>query len=239
MSEGCIYRGSMDKVKMHQGCYDQERVAKGELEPPAPKCQCKKLIDYAKANELVKRGDAMWIVTKRQRVDVEFECPMCPSWTDAEKKTCARCKGTGKITERRSIDSYNNDIVLTSQRASDPRDKSEKYYTQPQTPRVPTIEEEHIVFAYVEEWKDALQRIKEYAGMIAEALTWFGPKDRCVMGARLRDGKTGEVIFEGRPEPQEKRNAYPPGSITFKDGSTNKSWWWEIEGRNNDHGRAT
>jgi hypothetical protein len=220
----------MDKVKMHQGCYDQERVAKGELEPPAPKCQCKKLIDYAKANELVRHGDAMWVVTKRTRVDVEVDCTMCSVMSDTEKKTCAGCKGTGKIQERRAIDSYNNDIVLTSQRASDPRDRSEKYYTQPQTPRVPTIEEEHIVFAYVEEWKDALQRIKEYASMIQWALQEYG--------AEVRDEESGEILMEGRPEPKDKRIAHPPGSITFKDGSTNKSWWWEVEGRKNDYGRS-
>jgi hypothetical protein len=267
----------MKKVKMHSGCIGQEKVAIGELQPPAPFCRCKQLIDYKKANELVKRGEASWVVTKRQSVEVELECSMCLSMTDVEKKTCGQCNGTGKIKAIREIPSYNEDIVLLSSKAVDPSNKRYRWNMGAKTPRVPTIESKHIqrafitlakppqqfrdfvedvrrnqkstrlgklikgieqrnigyeniLDAYVFEDNYAAKRIEEYGDMNQEELGSFG--------AELRDAKTGKIIKPGKLEPADEATYFPPGSITFRDGSKNKLGYWKIEGRRFDYGRA-
>jgi len=220
----------MKKVKMHSGCKGQEDVAIGVIEPPAPFCRCKKLIDYTRANELVKTGQASWVIVSKKPVDVEVECPFCESMTDTEKKTCAECGGKGKITERKEIPSYNNDIVLLSSVSADPKNKKYRWNTRMKTPRVATIEAKHINRAYIDKLLYAEQRIEEYRTMIQEELGSFG--------AELRNSKTGEIVKEGTPEPEDKVTVYPPGSITFKDGSKNRLRWSVEQGRRYDYGRA-
>ena len=246
----------MRKVKMHSGCKGQEDAAlRPTLYAPAQKCRCKQRIDYDKANELVKRGEASWVVTGVKSVEVEVDCSVCTKKTEAEKKTlvvCGECKGKGKVAATREILSYNNDIVLLSSTAVDPENKKYRWNTRAKTPRVPTIESKHILRAYVDNLAYASQRIEEYRTMIQEELAEFG--------AQLRDTKTGKVVQlaiptpesrwredhknntrtvgAGNPEPANKRVAHPPGSITFKDGTTNKTWWWEHDGRDVDYGRT-
>ena len=210
-----------DKVKVHSGCIGQANVALRRAEPPAPKCRCKKLMDFHAADLLVKQGTAKWVVTKRTRGSIETACSMCESMSPVERKTCGKCKGTGKVVENRIWEDYNNDIVLIA---------DDKEGFKQMTPRVATIEKSHIEGAYVYDTPYVLDRIKEYASMIQEALQEFG--------AELKDGQTGEVVVPGRPEPVDERKSYPPGSITFSDGTKNKTWWHTAEGRRFDYGRA-
>lgn len=213
------------KVKMHSGCIDQAKVALRRAEPPAPKCRCKKLIDFYEADTLVKQGAAKWVVIKRTRGAVEVTCTFCAQMTDAEKKTCAKCKGTGLITENKIWEDFNNDIVLLG---------DDKEGFKEKTPRVATIEEEHIEGAYVYDIPYVLDRIKEYASMIQESLGDFGAELTAVDPITQRR----EIVKPGRPEPVNKKVGHPPGTITFKDGTKNKAWWWELEGRDVDYGRA-
>lgn len=227
----------MRKVKMHSGCMGQELVAKRLAEPPAPPCKCKKMVDYIYANELVKRGEASWAVTGVKAVDVEVDCPTCAKKTEAEKKTlvvCGDCKGKGKITASREILGYNNDIVLLSSVSVDPKNKKYRWNTRSKTPRVATIEAKHIDRAYVDKLAYAVQRIEEYRTMIQEDLGAFGAQLLEIDPATRKIN----VVKPGNPEPANKRVAHPPGTITFKDGSTNKSWWWEEQGRDVDYGRT-
>lgn len=189
------------KVKMHSGCIGQEKVVIGELTPPAPSCRCKKQIEYTEADKLVKRGEASWVIVRTTPVEVDVNCPLCASMSDTEKKTCAQCGGKGKIVEIKQKPDYNNDIVLLSSKSVDPKNKRYRWNMGAKTPRVPTIEAKHISRAIVDNLIYAVKRIKEYASMIQEALAWFGPENRCRLGAQLRDGNTGEIIEQGFSEP--------------------------------------
>ncbi len=167
------------KVKMHAGCIEQELVSRQKEEPPAPRCFCRKMIDYEEANARVRANSAMWIVIKRTRGEIEVDCPLCQNMTDIEKKTCARCKGTGRIMKPMVWDEYNNDIVETSTK---------------RTPRVATIEEEHIFRSTVSDLSYASNRIEEYGDLIQKARAFIGPEtcqhrddvfcERCKPGGR-------------------------------------------------------
>jgi len=209
----------MRQSKVHS-CIEQEMVAMGKLEPlKKKKCRCRKLVEYAVANEMVKFGEAMWFVVSRERGMQTVTCPLCGP-TDISK-SCDVCKGTG-VTEVPAVwDTYTEDIVLINHRT-----KTNKV----STPRVATIESEHIERAYVDGVKEAAERIEEYGQLIQWTLQ--------EMGAEMRDSKTNEVVLEGRPEPLNIRVSYPPGTITFKDGSKNKSWYWTVDGPDFDYGRA-
>jgi hypothetical protein len=186
------------KVKLHSGCIGQEQVAIQQMEPPAPKCFCKKLIEYAEANELVRTGAAKWVVTKRSRGMVESSCPLCVNMTDVEKKTCAQCKGTGKVMEPRVWEEYNNDVVLMS---STPIDNKGRYRmnTREKTPRVATVEGKHIFRAIIENLRFAAQRIEEYGDLIQLALQDLGAQIR--RRRNLEENDEPEIIFLGHPEP--------------------------------------
>lgn len=222
---------------MHSGCMGQELVAKRLAEPPAPSCKCKKLVDYTYANELVKRNEASWVITAVKTIDYEADCSVCSKKTEVEKKTlvvCGECGGTGKVKESREIPSYNNDIVLLSSTSVDPKNKKYRWNTRAKTPRVATIERKHIERAYIDQREYAVQRIEEYRTMIQEELGEFGAQ----LSAIDPTTQKVEIVKEGNPEPQNRRIGHPPGTITFKDGTKNKSWWWELDGRDVDYGRT-
>ena len=167
------------KVKMHSGCIGQELVALQKEEPPAPRCFCRKLIEFDEADARVKAGSAKWVVTKRTRGVIEVDCPLCPGMTDIEKKTCAQCKGTGKVMEAKVWEDYNNDIVEMSTKSIDEREKKYRLNTRGKTPRVATIEGKHILRAVVSGLKYASDRIEEYGRMIQEARAFVGPPTCC------------------------------------------------------------
>ena len=266
---------------MHSGCKGQEEAAqRPSLYAPAPPCRCKKMIDYAQANELVKRGEASWVVTGvKAVVDVEVDCPLCANKTETEKKTlvlCGDCKGTGKITESREILSYNDDIVLLSSIAVDPKNKRHRWNTRNKTPRVPTIEAKHINRAFVdlakppEKFREAKRKqpkrtlpsreagitsrdieLAYHSGIpfednyAAQRIEEYGDMNQEVFAALRAELKTIDpvtweikILKSGQPEPPNTQTAYPPGTITFKDGTKNKNWWWKLEGRDIDYGRA-
>ena len=222
---------------MHQGCIGQEMVATGESAPPAPKCRCKKMVDWSYANELIKTNQAKWVVIKRTPVEVIEDCSLCEAMTDAEKKSCALCSGSGKVKGLIDMgplaETYNDDIVLMSQISVDVKNKKYRRNTRAKTPRVATIEKKHIIRAFVDDLKYAVERIKEYEAMIQEDLVEFGAELR----EGMKDGKKGKTVVPGHPEPKNEVISYPPGSITFSDGSKNKSWYWTVEGRRFDYGR--
>jgi hypothetical protein len=158
-------------------CIGQEMIALGKEgnEPPAPKCRCRKFISLSEATKMVKRNEARWVVLKREYELVDEVCPMCLG--DKEVKNCAQCNGTGKRTVYQAIETYGNDIVYSSEK---PKDKKEKKYRPTlamKTPRVATIESEHIALAYVENVKEAQERIEEYGRLILDARMYVG-KDR-------------------------------------------------------------
>lgn len=179
----------MRESRVHH-CISQEMVAQGLEEPPAKKCKCRKFIPYKKADGLVKAGSARWIVTARERGTREEACPLCNG--EKEVKNCAACNGLGKQTTAAVWDTYNYDIVLVSQASADLKEKKYRPALAMKTPRVATIESEHIERAFVEGNKDAQDRIEEYGMLILDARTYIG-KDRIfAIGVEpLDDPKTG------------------------------------------------
>lgn len=248
--------------KVHS-CVFQQKVVEQKFEPnPKKRCRCRKLVTFEQAKEAVKSGVAKWLVERRRRVEREQICAHCQD-TEPNKATCHVCKSTGKTQFISILDDPGFDIVLLVHHTKS---------TRASTPRVPTIEANHILRAYVstesrqrvqsalsereagnnEETGDmefinlerttpqqsraAAARINEYGGLIQDQLHAIGAelKKKIVKGFQVQY----ETVEIGNPEPGEKRVVHPPGSITFADGSKNKSWWWEIEGRETDYGRA-
>lgn len=188
----------MKIIRVHY-CQGQEMVAQRLAEPPAKKCSCRKLISREEANELVKNGAAKWCVTKRERGTHEAICSLCKG--SKEVKNCAKCRGTGKTLEAAVWDTYNHDIVLVSRESVDEKEKKYRPAIAQKTPRVATIEEEHIVRAYVDggpEAKDAAERIEDYGYMSQIVLQ--------EQGAALVHKPTGFVLVEGKPEPKDDRS---------------------------------
>lgn len=214
----------MKPSKVHT-CVFQENVAMGKKEPNITrKCRCQQVIEYKEANERVSLGEALWVVSGRER---GMEARVCDHCNADDSRGCDKCKGTGSINVAVVWDAYNGDIVLINHRTKTNRIS---------TPKVPTIESEHILRFVVFDGekdkvaKEAKERVEEYGRMIQWNL-----QER---GAELRDASNGELLIEGTKEPENKRVNYPPGTITFRDGSKNKSWYWEVKGRDNDYGRT-
>jgi hypothetical protein len=161
-------------------CYQQEYISQGFEEPPAPKCRCRKRIPLSKATEMVKNGAAKWIVTKRTKTPGFEICSLCNG--DPEMKKCANCHGAGVQAGTELYEEYANDIVLVSRAAVDKTEKKYRPALALKTPRVATIEEEHIELAYVDGMLEAAQRIEEYGRLILEARLFIGPKKNNVPG---------------------------------------------------------
>jgi hypothetical protein len=160
-------------VSRKHHCISQEMVSQGLEEPPAKKCTCRKFIPYKKADEMVKKGEARWVVISRERGIREVICSLCGG--DPEIKNCASCRGTGKRIEAAVWDTYNYDIVLVSQASADLKEKKYRPALALKTPRVATIESEHIERAYVYGVKEAAERIEKYGYLILDARAFIGP----------------------------------------------------------------
>jgi hypothetical protein len=166
-------------------------VSQGLEEPPANKCNCRKFISYKKADEKVKNGEARWVVTARERGTQEEICSLCNG--DPEVKNCAKCEGNGKYLVPAVWDTYNNDIALTSQSSYDKKEKKYRPALAMKTPRVATIESEHIERAYVENVKEAKERIEEYGYLILDARAFIGPnRIPAIIPEPANNPKTGE-----------------------------------------------
>jgi hypothetical protein len=213
----------MKPSKVHT-CVLQEKIAMKKAEPSAAKkCKCSKYVSYEEADKEVKQGAALWVVVSRERGTQDVSCPLCRG--DKEFINCDRCKGKGEVAVAREWDKYNGDIVLISHRT-----KSNRISTS----KAPTIEEEHIIRAVDHWWgrddkasQAAAARIEEYNELTQISLG--------ALGAEITKGK---LTFRGRKEPLNTAVGYAPGTITFKDGTKNKSWRWEIDGRDFDYGRS-
>jgi hypothetical protein len=179
----------MSFSKVHS-CIHQIKVAEERLEPPAAKCRCRRYIAIAKATLMVKNGEASFIVKSRTREPSNEICRLCHG--DKEVKNCANCFGSGK--ERGTIiwEDYGNDIVLVSRPPADKFEKKRSSSLAAKTPRVATIEKNHIELAYVYEVKEAQERIEEYGRLILDARMFIG-KDRipCLKVEPENDAKTG------------------------------------------------
>jgi hypothetical protein len=178
-------------VSRRHHCISQEMVAQGLEEPPAKKCTCRKFIPYKKADEMVKKGEARWCVVKRERGIREVTCTLCGG--DPEVKNCARCGGRGAITVSAVWDTYTMDIVLVSQASADLKEKKYRPALAMKTPRVATIESEHIERAYIEGVKEAAERIEEYGMLILDARAFVGPNKLPAIGIEPENNaKRGE-----------------------------------------------
>jgi hypothetical protein len=174
-------------------CNSQEMVAQGLEQPPAKKCTCRKVIAYKKADDMVKKGEARWCVVKRERGTRNVTCTLCGG--DPEVKNCAKCAGFGAVTVPAVWDTYNTDIVRVSQASIDEKEKKYRPALAMKTPRVATIESEHIERAYVEGVKEAAERIEEYGMLILDARAFIGPNRIPAIGV---EPENNEKRHEGR-----------------------------------------
>lgn len=192
----------MSESRLHH-CVEQIKVAEERMEPPARKCRCKKKVSLKKATEMVKNGEASFIVINRIREAIEEVCHLCQG--DPEFKNCANCHGTGKELGSIVREDYGNDIVLVSRPPADRQEKKRSSALAAKTPRVATIEAKHIFLAYCGDndakAKAARDRIEEYGRLILDARMFIG-KDRIpVIVEEPKDDKktfTGPTFDYGR-----------------------------------------
>lgn len=150
------------KVLEHS-CFSQNLNEKKPL-----KCTCRKRISLADATKKVERGFAEWLILSITFVTGLETCPICQNGDT--KKSCQHCKGLGEIEKTYPIKKHGNDIVLTTTGSAD--DKGFlvfKPVLSKQTPRVATIEEEHIYRAFCSNNADEQARIEEYGLMILQS----------------------------------------------------------------------
>jgi hypothetical protein len=214
-------------------CRGQIAIAEGSKEPPAPKCRCRKYIDLAKATEMVKNGDASWVIISRSQEAVQETCRLCSG--DPEVKNCANCRGTGKETviKTDSPRDDSNDIVLVSRVPADKRDKKRSSALAMKTPRVATIEEEHITLAYVLEVKEAAERIEEYGRLILDARMFVGKNRTPAIkiepeGVWVRNRNTGKLEYE--PDPNWGRMLFSNIPSAIKPGNRFKIGFRRMQG---------
>ncbi len=174
----------MGVSKVHS-CAQQVKVAEGSVEPPGRKCRCRKYIGIAKATQMVKNGEASWIVIGRRWGPMNVPCHLCNG--NPEVQNCACCKGKGTEVTTIDIEDYGNDIVLVSRHPADKKERKRSSALAQKTPRVATIEAKHIFRAYVENVRPAQQRIEEYGRQVHENLSSL------IVGFEPADNpKTGE-----------------------------------------------
>lgn len=160
----------MRKIKVHT-CIKQEKVVYGLLEPgQANRCSCRQRVTLKKATKMVQDGEADWTVKSRTRGERLEICSLCDGTGD---KSCAKCHGTHKTLEPYVEDIPADDIIMVSRAALADKKRSSAF--KGKTPRVATIESEHIERAYVEGNRDAQLRIEEYGMLILDARTFVGP----------------------------------------------------------------
>jgi hypothetical protein len=207
--------------KVHD-CVSQEMVAQGLEEPPAKKCRCRRKIEYKQADQMVKKGEARWVVVGRERGTQDQICTICGG--DATIKNCANCGGKGKIVVAAVWETYNYDIVLVAQASFDLKEKKYRPARAMKTPRVATIESEHIERAYVEGVPEAAARIEEYGMLIVKEQL-----------RQLAVGLSNEEFDAAWREYEDgKCNSPLPVPIRFEPENNLKTG----EGRDCDYGRA-
>ena len=159
-------------------CAGQQMVALGLKEPPAPSCKCRRECSLARATRMVENKEASWVVVSRTRGTTSEACPLCKK--DTEVKNCSLCEGRGEVEVPRVWDKYNDDVCSGM--------------TQ-RTPRVATVESEHIERAYANGELHAQDRIEQYGLAILEERIAMGIKQEHPI--RREDGGLDEDW--GRP----------------------------------------
>lgn len=144
--------------------------------PPGTRCGCRKWISVPKAAVMVEEGDAAYVITEMRISEVDEPCHLCGN-IDGFKKYCGACLSMGTIKVRKLFTVQGENIYLTSAK---------------KTPRTPTIERTHIERAFGKQAD--VDRIEYYGSLGILLLGEFG--------AEIRDGKTGEIVKPGKPEPE-------------------------------------
>jgi hypothetical protein len=179
----------MSVSRVHH-CIAQIKVAEELSEPPAPKCRCKKFVGITEATLMVKNGEASWIVLTRRIAPCFKACHLCNA--DPDVKNCANCGGLGQVLGTEVIEEPGTDIVLVSRKPADKKEKKRSSALAAKTPRVATIESEHIVLAYLLNKREAQQRIEEYGRLILDARSFQGTARTPMIGIEPPDDpKTG------------------------------------------------
>lgn len=169
----------MSLSKVHH-CIEQIKIAEGTLEPPArTRCRCRKVVTLQKADKMVKEGEASWEVKKREYDTELVICSMCGG--SDEVYNCSRCSGTGTMLVEKVVEIPGENIVLVSRPPADKTEKKRSSALAAKTPRSATIEEGHIVRAYLLGNKAAQERIEEYGELnrsfILSLVVGFEPAD--------------------------------------------------------------
>lgn len=131
------------------------------------KCRCREVVSPAKARLLVESGFAEWLVISKEPVDVKKICPLCLS-EELLKKSCSLCGKTGEVVTTEFIYIKANDIVAVTTGSGESGMEVFRSVMSKQTPRVATIEYSHIIRAYVNQYKEDQDRIREYGKMSVE-----------------------------------------------------------------------
>lgn len=139
------------------------------LNEPRPKrCRCRKKLTLADATKQVEKGVAQWVIVSQTQVKIKEVCHICAN--DKLKKGCQNCHGTGEVDREYTHTVHGTDIVMVTAGC---RDENGMMVHKPvkalKTPRVATIEEEHITRAYVQGYPEEQDRIEEYGLMTLEA----------------------------------------------------------------------
>jgi len=123
------------KKVLEHTCFQKEH-------PLSPvKCRCRKYISIDKAKELVAQG-AQFVIARYSEIATEEPCVICEGKENLVKN-CSFCGKTGKITVKKVVPVYGEDIILTV------GERKERLVNSAakRTPRVATIESKHILRA--------------------------------------------------------------------------------------------
>lgn len=153
----------MNVLSTEHSCFSQH------LNEPKPKrCRCRKKLTLADATKQVEKGVAQWVVLSQTTAKVKETCHICAN--DILKKGCQNCQGTGEVERDHVHTTHETDIVLvTTGCVDDDGNMVHKPVKALKTPRVATIEEEHIIRAYVQGYPEEQERIEEYGLMTLES----------------------------------------------------------------------
>jgi hypothetical protein len=237
----------MSECRVHSCIFQQRVVAKKAQPSPLRRCPCRRVVSQVEADQLVKWGEADLLVVAREKKTVSKSCKICDGGDT--KTSCSFCEKTGKMLVTDINEVYGRDIVLKAHRTKTNRVS---------TPRVPTIEAKHILRAYVSNESRAIVAAAARTVTEDEAdlddtgrysftpLGYVSPAQK--EQAQQRIDEYGLMVLEARAkyvsgeEPKSKRIAHKPGTLIvgYENGNPvyNKNWWWEVEGRDADYGRA-
>ena len=174
--------------------------AKNKRRCSCKRCKCREEVSLSRAHQLVKSGVAQWVLLKKEPVEIKKICPICTN-DELLKKSCLLCRKTGEVVTTEYVQHQSNDIVMVTTGSGDENEQVFRSVMSKQTPRVATIEEAHIIRAYVNGYPEDRERIEVY-------------------------GKTNKDFLESlivpfKPDPFEGRTVFTFGA---DDRSVSTSW---------------